>query len=159
VWPREERVHMNWIWRDNGRKIQNILFVTLNFSNKRSIYLNISVFSMNQCSGRPLIWYWNTVLMKESQCFKICPSSLFCAGYIVFKQNYGSMSMLPNTKSVERSHLGKCQAMTVLSQIPPNTPFIIILSLLIQNYIWDLRFYWQWLWRVLASGMWHRVVW
>jgi hypothetical protein len=74
--------------------------------------------------------------MKESQCFQNCPSSLFCAGYVIFEQNYGAVSMMPNTKYVERSHLGKCQPMTTLSQIPPNTPFIIIiLSSLIQNNI------------------------
>jgi hypothetical protein len=45
--------------------------------------------------------------------------------------------------------------MTTSSQIPLNTPFIIILSPLIQNNIWNLKFHWQWLWRVLSSGMWH----
>lgn len=93
--------------------------------------------------------------MKKIQCFQICPSSLFCGGYVIFKQNYGSMYMLHSTKSVEISNLGTCQAMTTLSKIPPSTPFIIILSPLIQNYIWDLRFYWQWLWRLLSSGMWY----
>lgn len=93
--------------------------------------------------------------MKKSQCFQICPSSLFCAGYVIFERNSGSVSILSNTKSVEISNLGKCQAMTNLSKIPSNTPFIIILSPLIENNISDFKFYWQWLWRLQSSGMWH----
>jgi hypothetical protein len=105
-----------------------------NLSKRMKIYPQLKYFFL-KLLGYKILEIMSIVVMKESQCFQIFPSSLFCTGYVIFEQNYGSMSMLPNTRSMERSHLGKCQAMTTSSQIPLNTPFIIILSPLIQNNI------------------------